>query len=171
MVGHRGFGTKNNSSISNINDINEYLKNNINTRGIMIKDTNYLYKYSENFINTNGYIKINFKSLDDFNKLKKYLFLNPVFIYTDFTNNSELKISDDSFVRCHIFEISQEANVEYKKSLIRFFAEQFWLKKTNNDKELKNILINLHLLVFNADCVDDYYINQIKNKILMVKMI
>jgi hypothetical protein len=164
MVGPRGFGTKYNSVISTINDIEEYIRNNFNRKHIMIRDTNYLYKYSENLINTNGVIQINFKSIDDFNKLKKYLFLNPVFIYTDF-NSSALEISDDSFVRCHIFEISQEANVEYKKSLIRFFAEQFWLKKTNNDKELKNILINLHLLVFNADCVDDYYINQIKNKI------
>lgn len=141
------------SAIS-IKTVSEYLKSSVNIYDKMLLTTNYLKNYNECFINISGFIQLNFKSIDDFNETKKFLFLHPEYIYSQF--NDKCYISNDIFVRCHIVELSLPSNKHYKENLIRFFAEKFWEYKDKNNEELKNILTNLHLLIFNADCIDNY---------------
>ena len=120
----------------------------------MITDTYYLKKYNGSylFLTDDGIpIQKNIKKWDDYDKLRKYLYSNPNYIFvSDFLY--------DSFIKCNLEDIFLPINEPHKKKLIEFFAEKYWEYKDSENKVLVNILINLHLLIYKSDCIlsDDY---------------
>ena len=85
------------------------------------------------------------RSLDDYYKLKDFLYKNPIYIHQDF-NNNQFVINTNQFVKLNIKEIF--SNDLFRNNLIVYYSVKYYEKKNNDiDNELFWIISNLQLLI------------------------
>ena len=114
-------------------------------------------KYINHFININNTDKtipckecISFldffsRKIEDYNKLKIFLYKNPKYIHQDF-NNNEFIINSNQFVKININEICK--NKIYKTNLIQYYAIKYYeIHNNDSNNELFWIISNLQLLI------------------------
>ena len=132
--------------IINIHYDFKYINHLMNINNILFKDNNVY----NNLIYIKQSIRIldNFcRTIDDYNKLKIFLYENPIYIHQDF-NTNELLINTNQFIKININEICKDENERYRDNLIKYYAIKYYEKYINdNDKELIWIISNLQLLL------------------------
>ena len=133
--------------------------------GIKFKDE-YIKKYFDitsgckhninHFINIDdssdkAYLRKYKRTINDYKKLREYLYQNPKYIYQDF-NYNDYEIREDYYILFNIYDIFK--NEKYRDNLITFYANKFYdkFKITKNRLELFWILFNLQLLLTKYSC-------------------